>query len=123
MRHRFDIVMAWSVDRLGRSLKDLVGFLQHLHDLNVQLYLHQQALDTTTSAGRMLFQLLGVFAKFERSMIVERVRSGLAKARAKARRAAGLSDDHASRNGRCSRYATTTRQAAFPCASWPKNMG
>lgn len=83
VRHRFDIVMAWSVDRLGRSLKDLVGFLQHLHDLNVQLYLHQQALDTTTSAGRMMFQLLGVFAEFERSMIVERVRSGLAKARAK----------------------------------------
>jgi DNA invertase Pin-like site-specific DNA recombinase len=81
VRHKFDLVMAWSVDRLGRSLKDLVGFLQHLHTLKVELFLYQQALDTTTPAGKAMFQMLGVFAEFERSMIVERVRSGMAKAK------------------------------------------
>jgi DNA invertase Pin-like site-specific DNA recombinase len=81
-RRRFDIVMAWSVDRLGRSLQDLVAFLQELHAAGVELFLFQQAIDTTTPSGRAMFQMLGVFAEFERSMIVERVRSGLAKARA-----------------------------------------
>jgi len=81
-RRKFDIVMAWSVDRLGRSLKDLIGFLQELQAAGVELFLHQQALDTTTPAWRAMFQMLGVFAEFERSMIVERVRSGMAKARA-----------------------------------------
>ena len=82
VRHRFDIVMAWSVDRLGRSLKDLVAFLQELHGAGVELFLYQQALDTTTPGGKAMFQMLGVFAEFERSMIVERVRSGMAKAKA-----------------------------------------
>jgi DNA invertase Pin-like site-specific DNA recombinase len=81
-RRKFDIVMAWSVDRLGRSLKDLIGFLQELQSVGVELFLHQQAVDTTTPAGRAMFQMLGVFAEFERAMIVERVRSGMAKARA-----------------------------------------
>jgi DNA invertase Pin-like site-specific DNA recombinase len=82
-RREFDLVAAWSVDRLGRSLQDLVGFLTDLQAKRVDLYLHQQALDTTTPAGRMLFQMLGVFAEFERAMIVERVNAGLARARAK----------------------------------------
>src|SRR5215467_13374742 len=76
-RRRFDIVMAWSVDRLGRSLQDLVGFLSELHALRIELYLHQQGLDTTTPAGKAMFQMMGVFAEFERAMIVERVKSGL----------------------------------------------
>jgi|SRR5208283_1848383 len=83
VRGKFDIVMAWSVDRLGRSLPDLVAFMQHLHDLKIELFLYQQALDTTTPAGKAMFQMSGVFAEFERSMIVERVRSGLAHAKAK----------------------------------------
>ena len=82
VRHRFDIVMAWSVDRLGRSLKDLVVFLQELHGAGVELFLYQQALDTTTPGGKAMFQMLGVFAEFERSMILERVHSGIAKAKA-----------------------------------------
>jgi DNA invertase Pin-like site-specific DNA recombinase len=82
VRHRFDIVLAWSVDRLGRSLKDLVAFLQHLHALKVELFLFQQSLDTTTPAGKAMFQMLGVFAEFERSMITERVKSGLRAAKA-----------------------------------------
>jgi DNA invertase Pin-like site-specific DNA recombinase len=71
-RREFDVIMAWSVDRLGRSLQDLVGFLSEIHALRIDLYLHQQGLDTTTPAGKALFQMMGVFAEFERAMIVER---------------------------------------------------
>ena len=85
-RREFDMVMAWSVDRLGRSLQGLVEFLSELHALRVDLYLHQQGLDTTTPAGKAMFQMMGVFAEFERAMIVERVRSGLARARAAGKR-------------------------------------
>ena len=81
-RRKFDVVMAWSVDRLGRSLQDLVGFLIELHAVGVDLYLHQQGIDTTTPAGKALFQMLGVFAEFERSMIQERVKAGLRRAKA-----------------------------------------
>jgi DNA invertase Pin-like site-specific DNA recombinase len=81
-KRQFDVVMAWSVDRLGRSLQDLIGFLSELHALGVDLFLHQQGLDTTTPAGKAMFQMLGVFAEFERSMIKERVRAGLARAKA-----------------------------------------
>jgi DNA invertase Pin-like site-specific DNA recombinase len=80
-KRQFDVVMAWSVDRLGRSLQDLIGFLSELHALKVDLFLHQQGLDTTTPAGKALFQMLGVFAEFDRSIIQERVRAGLARAR------------------------------------------
>lgn len=82
-RRRFDVLAAWSVDRLGRSLQDLVGTLAEVRSLNLDLYLHQQALDTRTPAGRALFGMLGVFAEFERAMIVDRVHAGLAKARAR----------------------------------------
>ena len=81
VRREFDLVAAWSVDRLGRSLQGLVGFLQELHGAGVDLYLHQQALDTTTPSGKAMFQMMGVFAEFERSMISERVKSGLARAK------------------------------------------
>ncbi|MDR6954886.1 DNA invertase Pin-like site-specific DNA recombinase [Ancylobacter sp. 3268] len=84
-RRRFDIVMAWSVDRLGRSLQDLVGFLSDLHALRVDLFLQQQGIDTTTPAGKALFQMLGVFAEFERAMIRDRTKAGLARARAQGR--------------------------------------
>jgi DNA invertase Pin-like site-specific DNA recombinase len=73
--------MAWSVDRLGRSLQDLIGFLGDLQASGVDLYLHQQGLDTGTPSGRAMFQMLGVFAEFERRMIWERVQAGLARAR------------------------------------------
>ena len=80
-QRKFDVVMAWSVDRLGRSLQDLVGFLSELHAMRIDLFLHQQGLDTTTPAGKAMFQMMGVFAEFERAMIQERVRAGLARAR------------------------------------------
>jgi DNA invertase Pin-like site-specific DNA recombinase len=82
IRREFDVVMAWSVDRLGRSLKDLIAFLSELHAAKVDLFLYQQGIDTSTPAGKAMFQMLGVFSEFERSMIQERVRSGLAKAKA-----------------------------------------
>ena len=78
----FDMVAAWSVDRLGRSLTDLLAILQGLHDKGVDLFLHQQGLDTSTTAGKAMFQMLGVFAEFERGIIRERVNAGLARARA-----------------------------------------
>src|ERR1700693_3328355 len=81
-RRRFGMVMAWSVDRLGRSLQDLVGFLSELHALGIDLFLHQQGLDTSTPAGKAMFQMMGVFAEFERSMIRERVNAGLRRAKA-----------------------------------------
>ena len=81
-RRKFDLVAAWSVDRLGRSLQDLIAFLGDLKASGCDLYLHVQSLDTTTPAGKALFQMLGVFAEFERSIIQERVHAGLAKARA-----------------------------------------
>jgi hypothetical protein len=68
-RRQFDIVTAWSVDRLGRSLQDLVAFLSELHAIGIDLLLHQQGVDTTTPAGKALFQMMGVFAEFERAMI------------------------------------------------------
>src|SRR6516165_3365906 len=79
---KINMIAAWSVDRLGRSLRHLVGFLNELQALNCHLYLHQQAIDTTTPSGRAMFQMCGVFAEFERAMIVERVNSGLARAKA-----------------------------------------
>jgi DNA invertase Pin-like site-specific DNA recombinase len=85
-KRQFDMVMAWSVDRLGRSLQDLVAFLSELHALKIDLFLHRQGLDTTTPAGKALFQMMGVFAEFERSMIQERVRAGLARARGEGKR-------------------------------------
>src|SRR6201984_1454354 len=85
-RRQFDLVMAWSVDRLGRSLQDLVGFLSELHALKIDLFLRQQGLDTTTPAGKAMFQMMGVFAEFERSMIQERVRAGLRRAKDEGKR-------------------------------------
>ena len=85
-RHEVQIVAAWSVDRLGRSLPDLVAFLSDIQAKGCDLYLHQQAIDTSTPSGRMLFQMLGVFAEFERSMIRSRIMAGLARSPKKAGR-------------------------------------
>jgi DNA invertase Pin-like site-specific DNA recombinase len=82
-RREFDMIAAWSVDRLGRSLQDLLAFLLELQSKRVDLYLHQQALDTSTPMGKAMFQLCGVFAELERSIIQERVKAGLERARAK----------------------------------------
>ena len=81
-RRKFDVVAAWSVDRLGRSLADVATFMVDLKGYGVGLYLHAQAVDTTTPGGKALLQMAGVFAEFEREMIRERVLAGQARARA-----------------------------------------
>ena len=86
VRREFDVIMAWSVDRLGRSLQDLVAFLSEIHAKGVDLYLHQQGIDTTTPAGKAMFQMMGVFAEFERAMIRERVLAGLKRARTRGKK-------------------------------------
>jgi DNA invertase Pin-like site-specific DNA recombinase len=79
-RRKFDLVMAWAIDRLGRSLIDLLGTIQLLEACGVDLYLDQQSIDTTTPAGKLMFQVCGAFAEFERSMIRQRVHAGLKRA-------------------------------------------
>ena len=79
---RFDVVMAWSLDRLGRSLIDLLQTVEHLHGVGVDLYLMQQHIDTTTAAGKLLFHITGAFAEFERATIRERVKAGMGRAQA-----------------------------------------
>ena len=81
VRGRFSVLMAWSVDRLGRSLQDLIHTLNDLRAADCDLYLHRQALDTRTPSGRAMFQMLGVFAEFEREMIRERVKAGIERVR------------------------------------------
>jgi DNA invertase Pin-like site-specific DNA recombinase len=86
-KHRkFDVVMAWAIDRLGRSLIDLLGTIQELEACGVDLFLEQQSIDTTTPAGKLMFQVCGAFAEFERSMIRQRVKMGLKRAVANGKR-------------------------------------
>lgn len=85
-RKDFDLIAAWSVCRLGRSLQDLVSFLGEINARGIGLYLHKQGLDTTTPAGRAMFGMLSVFSSFEREMIAERVRAGLGRARSEGKR-------------------------------------
>jgi DNA invertase Pin-like site-specific DNA recombinase len=85
-RRKFDVVMVWAVDRMGRSLVDLLGTIQHLEAVGVDLYLDQQNIDTTTPAGKLLFQITGAFAEFERSIIRSRINAGLARAKAQGKK-------------------------------------
>lgn len=86
VRSKFDVLLAWDVSRLGRSLTGLVNALDDFQHNGVDLYLHQQAVDTTTPSGRALFQMCGVFAEFERAMISERVKAGLKRAQSQGKR-------------------------------------
>jgi DNA invertase Pin-like site-specific DNA recombinase len=79
-RRKFDVIISWAIDRLGRSLIDLLGTIQTLEACAVDLYLDQQSIDTTTPAGKLMFQVCGAFAEFERSMIRQRVHAGLKRA-------------------------------------------
>jgi DNA invertase Pin-like site-specific DNA recombinase len=98
--------MAWSVDRLGRSLQDLIAFMQELRSLKIDLFLHQQGLDTTTPAGKMMFQVLGSFAEYERDMIRARVNAGIARAKAAGK--------HCGRPPLAPELAERIRQARYP---------
>ena len=79
-RGRFDVVMAWAIDRLGRSLVDLLHTIESLKACGVDLYLDQQSIDTTTPAGKLMLQMCGAFAEFERSMLQARIAAGLRRA-------------------------------------------
>ena len=79
-RGRFDVVMAWAIDRLGRSLVDLLQTIEGLKACGVDLYLDQQSIDTTTPAGKLMLQMCGAFAEFERSMLQARIAAGLRRA-------------------------------------------
>lgn len=79
---RLDLVAAWSIDRVGRSLQHVVTFLNELNAMNVDLYLHQQSVDSSTPGGKAMLSMCAVFAEFERNMIIERVTAGMARARA-----------------------------------------
>lgn len=81
-RREFDLIAAWSVDRLGRSLQHLVGFLTEINGRQIDLYLHTQGLDTSTPAGRALYGMLSVFSEFERAILIDRVKAGIGRARA-----------------------------------------
>ena len=86
VRREIDQVCVWSIDRLGRSLRDLISVLDELRQKGCELYVHKQAIDTNTPSGKMLFQMLGVFAEFERAIIQERVRAGLRRAKAEGKK-------------------------------------
>ncbi len=84
-RRRFDCVLVWKYDRFARSLGALIAALQEFRDLGVDFISHTQAIDTTPM-GRLFFHVIGSFAEFERDVIVDRVRAGLANAQAKGKR-------------------------------------
>lgn len=81
MRGELDLIAVWSLDRLGRSLQDLVGIVNELQAVGVDLYIHQQALDTSTPAGKLAFSVFGALAEYERELIRERVRAGIERAK------------------------------------------
>jgi len=81
-RRKFDMVMCWSIDRLGRSLQNLVEILNELQALKVDLYFQQQGMDTSTPSGRMIFSVFGAIGEFERNLIRERVIAGQQRAKA-----------------------------------------
>lgn len=85
-RRRFDCIMAWSIDRIGRSVHGVSGFIAEMDALRIDQYYHQQAIDTSTPAGKAMIQMCVVFAEFERDMIRERIVAGLSRARAQGKR-------------------------------------
>ena len=124
VRRDFDMLAVWSSDRLGRSLQHLIEVLQTIRETGIGLYIHTQALDTTTPAGRAMFGMLAVFGEFEREMIVARVNAGLARARQSGTKSGkaigrpkGADYDHkairaALLNGRSVRQAARRRERA-----------
>lgn len=80
-RRKFDVVMAFALDRIGRSLSDLLSTLNHLDACKVDLFVDRDTIDTTTPTGKLLFHITGAFAEFEKGMIVQRVNAGLDRAR------------------------------------------
>jgi DNA invertase Pin-like site-specific DNA recombinase len=85
-RRKFDVLVTWKLDRLGRNLKHLITFLEDLQALGVAFVSLGEGIDATTPAGKLQMHILGAIAEFERGRIVERVRAGLARAKAQGKR-------------------------------------
>ncbi len=85
-RRRFDVVVCWRLDRLGRNLRHLILLIDELHALGVAFISLHEGIDATTPAGRLQLHVLGAIAEFERARIAERVRAGLARAKKQGRR-------------------------------------
>jgi len=83
---KLDIIAAWSIDRLGRSIRHVATFMDELQQQNVSLYLHQQNVDGTSPSGRAMLGMASVFAAFERDMLIERINAGIARARSQGKR-------------------------------------
>ena len=79
-QRKFDMVMCWSIDRLGRSLQNLVEILNELQAMKIDLFFLQQGMDTSTPSGRMIFSVFGAIGEFERNLIRERVIAGQKRA-------------------------------------------
>jgi DNA invertase Pin-like site-specific DNA recombinase len=80
-RGKFDLVAVWSIDRLGRSLQHLIETVNQLKSVGIDLYFHQQSLDTSSASGRLAFSVFGALAEYERALICERVKAGIERAR------------------------------------------
>jgi DNA invertase Pin-like site-specific DNA recombinase len=85
-RRKFDVIAVWKLDRFGRSLRHLVNALADLESLRVTFVSLRDGFDLTTPTGKLTFQLVGAMAEFERNIIVERVRAGMANAKRKGKR-------------------------------------
>ena len=85
-RRRFDVLVCWRLDRLGRSLKHLITLLDDLQALGVAFVSLTEGIDATTPAGKLQMHILGAISEFERARIAERVRAGLARVRREGRR-------------------------------------
>ena len=83
VKKKFDVVMVSNIDRLGRSLQQLIEILNDLQSKSVELFMMKQAIDSTTPSGKLMFSMISAFAEFEKSIIVERIMSGLENAKAK----------------------------------------
>ena len=81
MKRKFDVVLVWKLDRLSRSLKDLMEFSSLLEGKGVDLVAYDQQIDTTTASGKLFFHMIGAFAEFERGIIVERVKAGIERSK------------------------------------------
>jgi DNA invertase Pin-like site-specific DNA recombinase len=86
VRGKFQMILAWDVSRLGRSLKTLVEFMEDIQNRNIDLYLHQNGIDTSTSSGRAMFQMIGIFSEFERSIISDRIKTALDRVRSEGKK-------------------------------------
>ena len=95
-RRKFDLIAAWSIDRLGRSIQTLIGFMNEMNDLGVGLYFHQQALNTKTASGRMVFGIFSALGEYEKEMIRDRINAGLARARSEGKKLGRPSNVNAS---------------------------